>query len=600
MRIFGSLCDSLQEQVVTTSSNAKALWDHLKDLFHDNKDARAINLDNELRFIKIEKMYINEYCTKIKSMADRIKNLGCIVSEKNLVIYTVNGLDTWFATPVEIIRHRKTLPSFETARNMLLLKESSFNDQTDTSTMLKVVLRPQLFSWHSLHPTPKVAVTLNPNLKVSPNYAIILIKELVSLGTIENLSMLIGIGDLYPVTKPLTLLTFVSTSSTTWHQRLGHPRDEVLYSLTSRHFISCNKEKSKHVCHDCQLGKHAKLLFHTLNSIIKQCFDMIHSDLRTSLIHKFHANGTLSHYKARLVANGSSHQLGVDFDETFSPIVKLATILYMHEPLGFVDSQYPHHICLLQRSLYASSPVLLQQIIDSLHKEFDVSNLETLNYFLSISAVRHSTSLFLSQKKYALQLFERSHFISQLYRGAIVSHPDLSYAVQHICLYMHDPREPHFVALKRVMRYVKGIMDIDIPQVICVLLGDNLLSWSSKRQHTISRFSAETEYRGVANVVAETVLVRNLLCELHYPLMTMSANHVQHQRTKHIEIDIHFVRDMVKAGHVRVLHVPSRFQYANIFTKGLPSALFEDFCFSLSVRPPPAQTVMGVLACTYF
>ncbi|GJY46264.1 ribonuclease H-like domain-containing protein [Tanacetum coccineum] len=108
---------------------------------------------------------------------------------------------------------------------------------------------------------------------------------------------------------------------------------------------------------------------------------------------------------------------------------------------------------------------------------------------------------------------------------------------------------------------------------------------------------------GVANVVAETAWLRNLLRELHYPLSTatlvycdnvsavyMSANPVQHQRTKHIEIDIHFVRDMVTAGQVRVLHVLSRYQYADIFTKGLPSALFEEFRSSLSVRPSPAST----------
>ncbi|GKD20936.1 ribonuclease H-like domain-containing protein, partial [Tanacetum coccineum] len=65
----------------------------------------------------------------------------------------------------------------------------------------------------------------------------------------------------------------------------------------------------------------------------------------------------------------------------------------------------------------------------------------------------------------------------------------------------------------------------------------------------------------------------------------MSANLVQHQHTKHIEIDIYFFRDMVKAGHVWVLHVPSHFQYADIFIKGLPLALFEDFCSSLSVQP---------------
>ncbi|GJY28482.1 ribonuclease H-like domain-containing protein, partial [Tanacetum coccineum] len=110
------------------------------------------------------------------------------------------------------------------------------------------------------------------------------------------------------------------------------------------------------------------------------------------------------------------------------------------------------------------------------------------------------------------------------------------------------------------------------------------------------RSSAEAEYWGVANVVAETAWIRNLLRELHSPLLTatlvycdnvsavyMSANPVQHQRTKHIEIDIHFVRDMVKADHVRVLHVPSRFQYTDIFTKCLPSTLFEDFHSSLSV-----------------
>nr|GEY38178.1 ribonuclease H-like domain-containing protein [Tanacetum cinerariifolium] len=126
---------------------------------------------------------------------------------------------------------------------------------------------------------------------------------------------------------------------------------------------------------------------------------------------------------------------------------------------------------------------------------------------------------------------------------------------------------------------------------------------SYKRQHTICHSSAEAEYRGVANVVAETAWLRNLLRELHSLLSTatlvycynvsavyLSANPVQHQRTKHIEIDIHFIRDMVQIGHIRVLHIPSRYQYADIFTKGLLTALFEDFRSSLSVRFPPAQT----------
>ncbi|GJW08555.1 ribonuclease H-like domain-containing protein [Tanacetum coccineum] len=70
----------------------------------------------------------------------------------------------------------------------------------------------------------------------------------------------------------------------------------------------------------------------------------------------------------------------------------------------------------------------------------------------------------------------------------------------------------------------------------------------------------------------------------------LTVNPIQHQHTKHIEIDIHFVRDMVARGHVHVLHVSSRYQYADIFTKRLSSVLFEEFRTSLSVRSSPAPT----------
>ncbi|GJX43593.1 ribonuclease H-like domain-containing protein [Tanacetum coccineum] len=537
-------------------------------------------------------------------------------------------------------------------------------------------------------------------------------------------------GDLYPVTKPSTIPTaFVSTSSSTWHQRLGHRGDEVLRSLVSLQFISCNKEKPTHICHACQLGKHVKLPFYSSDSIVEHCFDIIHSDLWTSPIsqsgivkpidclslntflispipknmsnalkdpmwrnatydeynalvkngtwllvprhagvnmvrsmwifkHKFHADGTLSRYKARLVANGSSQQLGVDSNETFSPVFKLATIravfsrvlsrkwpihkldvknaflngdlsetVYMHQPPDFVDARFPNHgsqvayllIYVDDIILTASSPALLQQILDSLHNEFDMTDPGALNYFIGISVDHNSTGLFLSQRKYALQLLERAHMVHcnpsrtpvdtesklgpegihvqdpTLYRNLagglqylIFTRPNLSYVIQQVCLYMPDLREPYFATLKRIFRYVRGTVDFglqlyasattslvgytDADWAGCpstrrstsgyyVFLGDNLLSWAAKRQHTLSRSSAEAEYRGVANVVAETTWLRNLLRELHSPPSTatlvyydnvstvyMSANLVQHQRTKHIEIDIHFVCDMVTAG----------------------------------------------------
>ena len=138
-------------------------------------------------------------------------------------------------------------------------------------------------------------------------------------------------------------------------------------------------------------------------------------------------------------------------------------------------------------------------------------------------------------------------------------------------------------------------------------LGDNLVSWSSKRQPTVSQSSAKAEYRAVANGVAEACWLRQLLQELHSPLTTstlvycdnvsavyLSTNPVQHQRTKHVEIDLHFVRERVAIGDVRVLHVPTTSQFADIFTKGLPTSVFSEFRSSLNICSIDVPTAGGV------
>ncbi|GKE59887.1 ribonuclease H-like domain-containing protein [Tanacetum coccineum] len=390
----------------------------------------------------------------------------------------------------------------------------------------------------------------------------------------------------------------------------------------------------------------------------------------------------------------------------------LSKTVYMHQPPNFWDSTRPDYVCLLQRSLYglkkaprawfqrfasyitrvgfhhsrcdsslfifhqgkdtaylllyvddivltASSSDLLQQIISSLHQEFAMTDLGSLNYFLGISVTQDSSRMFLSQKKYAVKILKRVGMVhcnpsrtpidteSKLgttgdevsdptlcrsLAGSLqyltFTRPNISYVVQQVYLYMHD--EPLFSALKQILCYVRGTLDYGLKLFsssttnlvaysdadwagypttrrltlgYCVFLGNNLLSWFSKRQPALSHSSVEVEYRGVANAVAETCWLRNLLHELHTPLSSatlvycdnvttvyLSSNPVEHQRTKHIEIDIHFVRDLVATGQVRVLHIPSLYQFADIFTKGLPTALFKEFCSSLSVRCPPAQT----------
>ncbi|XP_021740874.1 uncharacterized protein LOC110707176 [Chenopodium quinoa] len=227
--------------------------------------------------------------------------------------------------------------------------------------------------------------------------------------------------------------------------------------------------------------------------------------------------------------------------------------------------------------LTTSSDRLRVGIISQLQTEFPMIDLGPLSYFLGISVTRTPSYLLLSQEKYAQEILERASMGSckpaatpvdtksklsvdagppfrdpTLYRSLAgglqyltFTRPDIAYAVQHVCLFMHDPRESHYDALKRILRYVQGTVDHGLhlypstshrlitytdadwggcPDThrstlsYCCFLGDNLVSGSSKRQHTLSKSSAEAEYRDVANVVSEACWLRNLLLELHRPL----------------------------------------------------------------------------------
>jgi hypothetical protein len=120
-----------------------------------------------------------------------------------------------------------------------------------------------------------------------------------------------------------------------------------------------------------------------------------------------------------------------------------------------------------------------------------------------------------------------------------------------------------------------------------VFLGVNLVSYAAKRQHVISGSSAEVDYRALANGVVEASWLRQLLQELHSPLqhatlvysdnvsaVYLSTNPVQHQRRKHVEINLHFVYERVATSDVRVLSDSTTLQFADIFTKGLPLSVF--------------------------
>jgi Reverse transcriptase (RNA-dependent DNA polymerase) len=217
----------------------------------------------------------------------------------------------------------------------------------------------------------------------------------------------------------------------------------------------------------------------------------------------------------------------------------------------------------------------------------------------------------------------------QLYRSIVgalqyvtISRPDICFAVNRVSQYMHAPTVCHWAAVKRILRYLNGTIHFgltirpsssleitafsDSDWARCpddrksttgylVFLGSNLISWSSKKQSTVARSSTEAEYRGLATVTAEVIWLQSLFKEfnLHVPVPTLwcdnlgatflASNPAFHARTKHVELDYHFVRENVATGRIRVKFICSQDQLADALTKPLATARFKDLRFKLTV-----------------
>ncbi|KAM1243720.1 hypothetical protein ACFX2G_035943 [Malus domestica] len=134
----------------------------------------------------------------------------------------------------------------------------------------------------------------------------------------------------------------------------------------------------------------------------------------------------------------------------------------------------------------------------------------------------------------------------------------------------------------------------------CIFLGSSIISWSAKKQPTVARSSTEAEYRSLANTAAELSWISKLLVDIGYSppcspqlwcdnisAISLAKNPIFHARTKHVEIDYHYIREKVLAKQLDVRFVCTQDQVADIFTKSLSKSRFTFLRHKLSLRVPP-------------
>ncbi|CAH9081989.1 unnamed protein product [Cuscuta epithymum] len=204
-----------------------------------------------------------------------------------------------------------------------------------------------------------------------------------------------------------------------------------------------------------------------------------------------------------------------------------------------------------------------------------------------------------------------------------VTRPDIAYSVQTLSQFLAKPTDIHLNAAHRILRYLKnapgkglfysinsdlklsGYSDSDWAGCVdtrrsvsgyCFYLGNSLISWKSKKQQVVSRSSTESEYRAAANAVCEAQWLHYLLKDfkiqhlfpinLHIDNQStyfLAHNPVQHQRTKHIELDCHLLREKISTGLINLKLIKNHCQLADVYTKALGNPLFEEFTVKMNL-----------------
>ncbi|KAM1845504.1 hypothetical protein ACFX13_019802 [Malus domestica] len=299
---------------------------------------------------------------------------------------------------------------------------------------------------------------------------------------------------------------------------------------------------------------------------------------------------------------------------------------------------------------------------DFLHTQFRIKDLGPLKYFLGVEVARSTSGVSISQRKYTLDILDEAGLLgakplptpmeenikllptegellknSSYYRRLVgrliyltITRPEITYPIHILSQFMKEPRKPLLDAVHHLLRYLKGapgqglyfpstgnmslmgFCDADWARCsitrrsvtgYCIFLGGALISWKTKKQTTVSRPSAESEYRAMTSITCELTWLRYLLHDLRvrHPepaqlycdsqaTLHIAANPVFHERTKHIEIDCHVVRERIQCGDIATAHVSTKCQLADMFTKPLDQPSFRFLLGKLGVLDVHAPT----------
>jgi hypothetical protein len=289
----------------------------------------------------------------------------------------------------------------------------------------------------------------------------------------------------------------------------------------------------------------------------------------------------------------------------------------------------------------SSLSMVVKALLEDLRSEFALKDLGDLHYFLGVQVTRTKDDLTLSQEKFASEILQKAGMVkckpvrtplvtseklladggtslsdedATRYRSLVgglqyltLMRPDVPFVVNKACQFLHSSIDLHMAAVKRILWYIQGTLSIGLKfhrssslalsafsdadwagcpndrrstSGFAIFLGTNLVSWSSRKQQTVSRSSTEAEYKTLANATTKVIWIQSILQELGIkqsstPVLWcdnlgatyLMANPTFHARMKHVEVDYHFVREKVARRLLDIRFISSNDQLADDLTK---------------------------------